>query len=39
MLNTRETKIPEKRLSKLLKRDLYMDAKRCLKWEIVDSVY
>jgi len=36
---TRETKIPEKRLSKLLKRDLYMDAKRCLKWEIVDSVY
>ena len=36
---TRETKIPEKRLSKLLKRDLYMDAKRCLKWEIVDSVW
>jgi ATP-dependent protease ClpP protease subunit len=36
---TRETKIPEKRLSKLLKRDLYMDAKKCLKWEIVDSVW
>ena len=36
---TRETKIPEKRLNKILKRDLYMDAKRCLKWEIVDSVY
>ena len=36
---TRETQIPEKRLSKLLKRDLYMDAKRCLKWGIVDSVW
>jgi ATP-dependent protease ClpP protease subunit len=36
---TRETKIPEKRLNKILKRDLYMDAKRCLKWEIVDSVW
>jgi len=36
---TRETKIPEGRLEKLLKRDLYMDAKKCLKWEVVDSIY
>jgi ATP-dependent protease ClpP protease subunit len=36
---TRETQIPEKRLSKLLKRDLYMDAKRCLKWGVVDTIY
>jgi ATP-dependent Clp endopeptidase proteolytic subunit ClpP len=36
---TRETKIPEDRLEKLLKRDLYMDAKKCLKWEVVDSVW
>jgi len=36
---TRETQIPGHKLKKLLKRDLYMDAKRCLKWGIVDSVY
>ena len=36
---TRETQIPEKKLNKLLKRDLYMDAKKCLKWGVVDSVY
>jgi len=36
---TRETQIPEKRLKKILKRDIYMDAKRCLKWNIVDSVW
>jgi len=35
----RETKIPEDRLEKLLKRDLYMDAKKCLKWEVVDSIW
>jgi ATP-dependent Clp endopeptidase proteolytic subunit ClpP len=35
---TRETQIPEKKLNKLLKRDLYMDAKKCLKWSVVDSV-
>ena len=34
-----ETKIPEDRLEKLLKRDLYMDSKKCLKWEVVDSIY
>jgi len=36
---TRETQIPEHKLKKLLKRDLYMDAKRCLKWGVVDSIY
>jgi ATP-dependent Clp endopeptidase proteolytic subunit ClpP len=36
---TRETKIPEDRLKKILKRDVYMDTKKCLKWGIVDSVY
>jgi ATP-dependent Clp endopeptidase proteolytic subunit ClpP len=36
---TRETQIPEKRLKKILKRDLYMDASKCLKWGIVDSVW
>jgi ATP-dependent protease ClpP protease subunit len=35
---TRETQIPEKKLNKLLKRDLYMDANKCLKWSVVDSV-
>ena len=34
-----ETKIPEDRLEKLLKRDLYMDSNKCLKWEVVDSIY
>lgn len=36
---TRETKIPESKLSKILKRDIYMDAKKCLKWDIVDSIW
>lgn len=36
---TRETKIPERKLEKLLKRDLYMDSDRCLKWEIVDYIW
>jgi len=36
---TRETKIPKKNLHKILKRDVYMDAKTCLEWKIVDSVW
>jgi len=35
----RETQIPEEKLHKLLKRDRYMDADKCLKWGIVDSVW
>ena len=36
---TRETKIPEKDLKKLLKRDVYMDAAKCLDWAVVDGVW
>jgi ATP-dependent protease ClpP protease subunit len=35
----RETKIPERDLKKLLKRDVYMDAGRCLEWKVVDSIW
>lgn len=34
-----ETRIPEKELKKLLKRDVYMDAERCLDWSVVDSIW
>jgi ATP-dependent protease ClpP protease subunit len=36
---TRETKIPERDLKKLLKRDVYMDAAKCLEWKVVDGVW
>ena len=36
---TRETRIPERDLKKILKRDVYMDAARCLEWRIVDSIW
>jgi len=36
---TRETKIPERDLKKLLKRDVYMDAEKCLEWRVVDGVW
>ena len=36
---TRETKIPERDLKKLLKRDVYMDADKCLEWRVVDGVW
>jgi ATP-dependent protease ClpP protease subunit len=36
---TCETKIPERDLKKLLKRDVYMDAARCLEWRVVDGVW
>jgi len=36
---TRETRIPERDLKKLLKRDVYMDAGRCLEWRVVDSIW
>ena len=35
----RETRIPEIKLEKLLKRDVYMDAKKCLEWDVVDSIW
>jgi ATP-dependent Clp endopeptidase proteolytic subunit ClpP len=34
-----ETLVPEHRLKKLLKRDIYMDAKKCLKYDIIDSIW
>lgn len=36
---TRETRIPERDLKKILKRDVYMDAGRCLEWRVVDSIW
>lgn len=36
---TRETRIPDKELKKLLKRDVYMDADKCLDWAVVDSIW
>ena len=36
---TRETQIPERELKKLLKRDVYMDAVKCLDWKVVDSIW
>lgn len=36
---TKETQIPERRLKRLLRRDRYMDSKKCLKWGIVDSIW
>lgn len=35
---SRETQIPERRLHKLLKHDMYLDAKQCVEWGVVDSV-
>jgi len=35
----RETKVPEHKLKRLMKRDMYLDAEKCLKWQVIDSVY
>ena len=32
------TKIPEKKLNEILKRDLMLDANTCLKWRLVDEI-
>jgi ATP-dependent protease ClpP protease subunit len=34
-----ETNVPESKLKKILKRDVYMDSKRCLKWGVVDELW
>lgn len=34
-----ETKIPSEKLEEILKRDVYMDSKKCLDWEIVDYMW
>ena len=35
----RETRVPEDKLRKLLKRDIYMDANKCLEWGVIDSIF
>jgi ATP-dependent Clp endopeptidase proteolytic subunit ClpP len=35
----KETKIPEHKLEKILKRDVYMNAKKCLKSGVIDSMW
>jgi ATP-dependent Clp endopeptidase proteolytic subunit ClpP len=35
----RETKIPQEKLEEILKRDIYMDTDKCLKWDIVDDIW
>ena len=34
-----ETRVPERKLKKLLKRDMYMDSKKCLDWGVVDDLW
>jgi len=34
-----ETNVPESKLKRILKRDVYMDSKRCLKWGVVDVLW
>lgn len=34
-----ETNLPEKKLKRLLKRDLYLDSHKCLKYQVVDSLF
>jgi ATP-dependent Clp endopeptidase proteolytic subunit ClpP len=35
----KETSIPEDRLEKFLTRDIYMDARKCVKWNVIDSIW
>jgi ATP-dependent Clp endopeptidase proteolytic subunit ClpP len=35
----KETRIPTEKLEEILKRDIYMDADKCLEWEIVDGIW
>ena len=35
----KETNVPESKLRRILKRDVYMDSKRCLKWGVVDDLW
>jgi len=34
-----ETNVPERNLRKILKRDVYMDSKKCLDWGVVDDLW
>ena len=33
------TDIPERKLKKLLRRDLYLDSDKCLDWKIIHSLW
>jgi ATP-dependent protease ClpP protease subunit len=35
----RETRIPTEKLEEILKRDVYMDADKCLEWKIIDDIW
>ena len=35
----RETRIPTEKLEEILKRDVYMDADKCLEWKIIDYIW
>lgn len=35
----KETDVPERKLKRLMKRDLYLDADKCLKWKVIDSLF
>jgi len=39
VIYTKETTIPTEELERLLKRDVYMDAARCIEWHVVDSIW
>jgi len=34
-----KTKIPQKKMNKLMKKDIYLSAEQCLKYDIVDEVF
>jgi ATP-dependent Clp endopeptidase proteolytic subunit ClpP len=36
---TKETQIPDEKIGKILKRDVYMNAEKCLKYGVIDSVW
>jgi ATP-dependent protease ClpP protease subunit len=36
---TRETSITEQKIKKILRRDVCMDSKKCLQYEVIDSAW
>jgi ATP-dependent protease ClpP protease subunit len=36
---TMETNIPPEKLEEILKRDIYMNAEKCIEWKIVDYIF
>ena len=35
----RETRIPDSELKRLLRKDMYLDAQKCLEWHVIDSIW